>query len=298
MLCPWLLFPVVPVALAQRRLDGPVAVTTQRPGAVSGQGAAEVCFDACKAHGFCCNDYNLGSNQLISCAQACIMRFRGQTEEQMQQLCLESPGCVMRINEFEYGFCSKCLDLTDSTQCRWGVADASACQLGAQLKLCQGDLAGQVVTLFDVSRKAFLAIGEASSGSSYAYLQWVDDFSEAAAHWRMQPGGVSGLQWIFSSVYGPTNAPSSLNWRLSGCEMREVSDQILETNFFVLENRSAGVFQVSSSTCGWRMIIEAYPRNFSLCPEAQWAGNSISRSLRNKVLSGLLVVLACLGQIP
>lgn len=238
------------------------------------------------------------------------MRFRGQTEGYLQELCLERTGCVMTIDSFEYGFCSSCLDLTDSPQCRWGATDASACQMGAQLKLCQQDLAGQVVTLFDVSRKAFLAIGDASSGSGYAEMKWVDDFSEAVAHWRMEVADQRG--WIFSSVYGPTNAPSS-NWRLSGCEMLDVSDsdQILDTNYFLLETplgipvlyqaSSSGVFVIRGYHCDLserRLIIEAYPRNFSLCPEAEWA-NSISTSLRNNVLSGfLLVLLAFGGQVP
>lgn len=60
MLYPWFLFPMVPMALAQRRLDGPATTTTMpRPG------AAEVCFEACKTQGFCCNDYNIGSNLVI-----------------------------------------------------------------------------------------------------------------------------------------------------------------------------------------------------------------------------------------
>lgn len=59
MLYPWFLCPMVPMALA-RRLDGPATTTTMpRPG------AAEVCFEACKAQGFCCNDYNIGSNLVI-----------------------------------------------------------------------------------------------------------------------------------------------------------------------------------------------------------------------------------------
>ena len=41
------------------------------------------CAAQCQAQGHCCNDPNRGSNQMISCARACMMRASGQSTEAM-----------------------------------------------------------------------------------------------------------------------------------------------------------------------------------------------------------------------
>eukprot|EP00445_Apocalathium_hangoei_P048074 CAMPEP_0204000754 /NCGR_PEP_ID=MMETSP0360-20130528/15606_1 /ASSEMBLY_ACC=CAM_ASM_000342 /TAXON_ID=268821 /ORGANISM="Scrippsiella Hangoei, Strain SHTV-5" /LENGTH=52 /DNA_ID=CAMNT_0050942093 /DNA_START=14 /DNA_END=169 /DNA_ORIENTATION=- len=43
----------------------------------------QFCSSHCLAAGYCCNDYTVGSNQMISCAQACMMRARGSNYEEM-----------------------------------------------------------------------------------------------------------------------------------------------------------------------------------------------------------------------
>ena len=37
----------------------------------------QLCADECRALGFCCNDHTIGSNQFLSCSQACMIRARG-----------------------------------------------------------------------------------------------------------------------------------------------------------------------------------------------------------------------------
>lgn len=99
----------------------------------------EFCASQCKAAGFCCNDPSVGSNQMISCAQACMMRRRGSTWEEMDSsqggLCKRQgdSGCGLQVRGHDYTFCSECQDLTNSAKCHWGVADRSACDHGARL---------------------------------------------------------------------------------------------------------------------------------------------------------------------
>jgi len=99
----------------------------------------EFCSAKCRAAGYCCNDYRVGSNQMISCAQACMMRARGSTWQEMAAanggLCdrTGASGCSLVVNRKSYGFCSRCSDLTDSPKCKWGVASSDACHYGASL---------------------------------------------------------------------------------------------------------------------------------------------------------------------
>merc|ERR1712166_1667845 len=39
------------------------------------------CAAMCKAKGHCCNDWTIGSNQMVSCAQACEMRLNGVSKQ-------------------------------------------------------------------------------------------------------------------------------------------------------------------------------------------------------------------------
>eukprot|EP00419_Tripos_fusus_P046786 CAMPEP_0172834484 /NCGR_PEP_ID=MMETSP1075-20121228/25082_1 /TAXON_ID=2916 /ORGANISM="Ceratium fusus, Strain PA161109" /LENGTH=295 /DNA_ID=CAMNT_0013677393 /DNA_START=35 /DNA_END=920 /DNA_ORIENTATION=- len=82
------------------------------------------CASHCKNREFCCNDYTIGSNQMISCAQACIMRTRGLPREDCRRHCDRGPssGCSKVVQGNKYSFCSSCTDLTNNPKCRHGVA--------------------------------------------------------------------------------------------------------------------------------------------------------------------------------
>ena len=84
----------------------------------------EACFEECKAAGYCCNDPDIGSNQLLSCAQACMIRARGTDEFTCKETCdiqRTSRGCTRVVNGYAYSMCSSCRDL-DST-CPHGVQE-------------------------------------------------------------------------------------------------------------------------------------------------------------------------------
>ena len=92
----------------------------------------EACFDECKAAGYCCNDPDIGSNQLLSCAQACMIRTRGTGEEECKAVCSEqdvSRGCFREVNGHTYSMCQSCADL--DAMCPHGVQEHShACHAG------------------------------------------------------------------------------------------------------------------------------------------------------------------------
>jgi len=99
----------------------------------------DYCSFSCKAAGYCCNDISVGSNQMISCAQACMMRTRGTSHSTMPAgeggLCARtgSSGCSLAVGDRQYTFCSTCADLTDSPKCQWGVSSSGACDHGAAI---------------------------------------------------------------------------------------------------------------------------------------------------------------------
>jgi len=90
------------------------------------------CAAECKSQGFCCNNYKIGSNQMISCAQACMIRTRGLSQAMCTSHCSRhgGSGCRKKINRDTYRFCSRCTDLTNSPKCAHGVASPDACQTG------------------------------------------------------------------------------------------------------------------------------------------------------------------------
>lgn len=101
----------------------------------------EFCSSKCQAAGYCCNDFKIGSNQMISCAQACMMRARGSSLEEMLSanaggICRRNgrSGCVLRVRGNTYNFCGRCQDLTPSSMCIHGVASSAACDYGASLQ--------------------------------------------------------------------------------------------------------------------------------------------------------------------
>ena len=90
------------------------------------------CFEHCLARGFCCNDHSVGSNQLISCAQACMIRARGTSRAECDGHCAEhaaARGCSRTVNGHRYSMCSGCADL--GSHCVHGVQQGSdACETG------------------------------------------------------------------------------------------------------------------------------------------------------------------------
>lgn len=106
----------------------------RRPGAVqdiheSEQVMARECHDACEAAGFCCNDFRVGANQYLSCAQACMIRKRGSPAETCKNEC-EKPqhGCSVAVAGFNYDVCHVCDDLRQD--CPYGVMSHKACEYG------------------------------------------------------------------------------------------------------------------------------------------------------------------------
>ena len=91
-----------------------------------------LCKALCKEEGFCCNDPNVGSNQLLSCAQACMIRARGTGEDECKDACsaqTASRGCSREVNGHSYSMCSRCDDLDDT--CPHGVQEHEhACHAG------------------------------------------------------------------------------------------------------------------------------------------------------------------------
>jgi len=100
------------------------------PAACSARCAAE-----CKSQGWCCNDYKIGSDQQISCAQACMIRALGLDQVSCTSHCNRNgrSGCSKVINGKQFSFCSSCKDLTNNLKCKpWGVGPG-ACVAGCLL---------------------------------------------------------------------------------------------------------------------------------------------------------------------
>merc|ERR1712160_36844 len=88
------------------------------------------CAAMCKAKGHCCNDYKVGSNQMVSCAQACEMRISGVSKQNCQNKVNEfaskkgQGGCRLSFGKKTVGLCNRCKDL-DRT-CPHGVQNGKA----------------------------------------------------------------------------------------------------------------------------------------------------------------------------
>jgi len=94
------------------------------------------CAAQCQAAGHCCNDPSIGSNQQISCAQACMMRASGQRMDAMigiGGICNRqgNSGCSLEVQGQSYSFCQSCQDLQD--HCPHGVQSRDECDFGASL---------------------------------------------------------------------------------------------------------------------------------------------------------------------
>lgn len=97
--------------------------------------AAAFCADACGGAGFCCNDASIGSNQYISCAQACMMRARGAGNAELHTssggVCGQDRTCSTTVGDHQYGHCGGCTDVVAT--CPHGVQNTDACDHGASL---------------------------------------------------------------------------------------------------------------------------------------------------------------------
>jgi len=127
------------VAVCTGMNTGSTIAVAQHVAATAAPAASDYCAAQCKAAGFCCNDWTKGSNQMISCAQACMMRSKGSQTSEMTAanngICKRNgqSGCSLAVNGVSYGFCSSCSDLTSDSKCSWGVSSAAACDFGAAL---------------------------------------------------------------------------------------------------------------------------------------------------------------------
>ena len=97
----------------------------------------QLCADECRALGFCCGDHTIGSNEFLSCSQACMIRARGTDAAACAASCDEPRGCERTVNEVTYGMCGTCSDLDldgDSVlECQHGVQSTDACHAGCEM---------------------------------------------------------------------------------------------------------------------------------------------------------------------
>jgi len=76
-------------------------------------GKLEQCKAACAESSHCCNDdIGSGSNQKLSCLQACMVRVRGTDQSTCNTYCFKD-GCEQQINGFNYELCGTCWDVPD-----------------------------------------------------------------------------------------------------------------------------------------------------------------------------------------
>jgi hypothetical protein len=93
--------------------------------------AERKCVAHCLAAGHCCNDHRVGSNKLLSCAQACIARARGLSKRLCLAECDKPPTCARNIGAYQYWSCGECEDKTE--ECPLGVQKADECRSGCDV---------------------------------------------------------------------------------------------------------------------------------------------------------------------
>ena len=124
------------------------------------------CKEKCKEQGFCCNDPSVGSNQLLSCAQACMIRARGADVGTCGLACdaqATSRGCSRTVSGHTYHMCSSCSDLDSS--CPHGVQEGSgACHAGCAIAPATTwapmDIAAQCCAANDEPSQCFEPVGK------------------------------------------------------------------------------------------------------------------------------------------
>ena len=88
------------------------------------------CQRECAKGNHCCNyDENVGSNQRLSCLQACLVRVSGVSKSECDASC-SSDGCT----KFGYSLCSDCTDVISSNACssNWG-SSTDTCLAGCSI---------------------------------------------------------------------------------------------------------------------------------------------------------------------
>jgi len=120
----------------------------------------ETCAQYCRNLKYCCNDPGIGSNQHISCAQACMVRLSGLSQSECKSHCDRNSrsGCSKTIGRFRFTFCQACKDLTSDPKCKFGVSSPQACIDGCEYSDSSGT--GQ----FEPLNHEFIIDGTGPSG--------------------------------------------------------------------------------------------------------------------------------------
>jgi surface protein len=92
---------------------------------------AEFCARTCGANGYCCNDATVGSNEYLSCAQACMARANGADESECLTAVNAARACARSVGGLDFQMCGTCSDLTAS--CPNGVQSTAAGVFGCGL---------------------------------------------------------------------------------------------------------------------------------------------------------------------
>jgi len=88
------------------------------------------CWENCQARGHCCSDTSIGSNQFVSCFQACQARADGVDRRTCSASCEQTRSCTMTVGSKTFNACDRCADLKRS--CPFGVPDRQACRDGCE----------------------------------------------------------------------------------------------------------------------------------------------------------------------
>ena len=141
----------------------------------------DMCIDKCAAHNECCNnDFMQGSNQKLSCLQACIARFDTWTEDECLESCPTNT-CTREFHGITFDSCSTCDDVPaheqyfgdkykpQSYQCSatYGTSEESCergCKAGSEIIETDGKHDYMHHGELEESARAAAKLGEASGG--------------------------------------------------------------------------------------------------------------------------------------
>lgn len=90
----------------------------------------ERCRENCRAREHCCSDTSIGSNQFVSCFQACQARAAGVDRSTCSASCEQTRSCRMTVGTETFNACQRCADLRPS--CPFGVPNRTACHDGCE----------------------------------------------------------------------------------------------------------------------------------------------------------------------
>ena len=141
----------------------------------------DLCVDKCAAHNECCNnDFMQGSNQKLSCLQACVARFDTRTEDECLESCPTNT-CTREFHGITFDSCSTCDDVPaheqyfgdkykpQSYQCSamYGTSEESCergCKAGSEIMETDGEHDHMHYGELEESARAAAKLGEASGG--------------------------------------------------------------------------------------------------------------------------------------